>query len=154
MLHRAAVAFMASLCFAFSGAVSQAASPPAPMQLPPQPKVHPAALPAEFMLVSPCIPGMGEHWANLKKPLHASTIYGTYQGKPVFTEIMLLQADFASGRNFTDTLKPLPGYKIDHVDIEFLPHGHPGMPYPHYDIHGYYVSHAAHAKYCAGSKAM
>ena len=118
--------------------------------LPPQPKVHPAGIPANFMLVSPCIPGMGEHWANLKAGVHGTQIYGTYKGKPIFTEIMLTQKDFATGKSFTDTLKPLPGYAIDHVDIEFLPHGHPGMTYPHYDIHGYYVPHSVHTKFCPG----
>jgi Hypothetical protein TTHB210 len=118
------------------------------MQLPPQPKVRPAGIPANFVLVSPCIPGMGEHWANLKASLDGGTIYGTYKGKPVFTEIMLTPKDFAMGKSYTDVLKPLPGYAIDHVDIEYLPHGHPGMPFAHYDIHGYYVPHKVHEKFC------
>ena len=119
-------------------------------QLPPQPKVHPAGIPANFMMVSPCIVGMGEHWADLKAGTHAATIYGTANGKPVFTELMLTPKDFAAGKSFRDVLKPLPGYQIDHVDIEYLVHGHPGMPIPHYDIHGYYVPHAVHAKFCPG----
>src|SRR5215469_72743 len=140
-----------SLLFAFVAVASASAlavaAPPAGMpQLPPQPKVRPAGIPANFMLVSPCIPGMGEHWANLKAGVHAQTIYGSYKGKPVFTEIMLTPKDFAQGKSFTDTLKRLPGYAIDHVDIEYLAHGHPGMPYAHYDIHGYYVPHSVHAK--------
>ncbi len=102
------------------------------------------------MMVSPCIVGMGEHWGNLKTGLHATTIFGTYKGNPVFTEIMLLPTDFSRGKSFQDILKPLPGYRIDHVDIEYLRHGHPGMPYAHYDIHGYYVSHKAHQTFCPG----
>jgi hypothetical protein len=137
-----------------SAAVAAQAAPAGMPPLPPQPKVHPAAIPANYTMVSPCIPGMGEHWANLKTGPHATTIYGTYQGKPVFTEFMLTQQDFAAGKSFTDVLKPLPGYAIDHVDIEYLAHGHPGMPYPHYDIHGYYVSHAVHTKYCPGPMKM
>lgn len=135
----------ASLC------VAAVAAPPKGMpMLPPQPAVHPAGIPAGYKLVSPCIVGMGEHWADLKAGLHASTLYGTYQGKPVFTEIMLLPQDFAQGKSFDDQLKPLPGYRIDHVDIEYLKHGHPGMAFAHYDIHGYYVPHATHAKFCPG----
>lgn len=133
--------------FALSS-VALAAAPPPAMQLPPQPKVHPAGIPANFMMVSPCVAGMGEHWANLKLGPHATTIYGTYQGKPIFTEIMLLPKDFAQGKSFLNVVRPLPGYQIDHVDIEYLPHGHPGMGYAHYDIHGYYVPHAVHVKYC------
>ena len=38
-------------------------SPGAP-PLPPQPKVRPAGIPAGALLVSPCVKGMGEHWAN------------------------------------------------------------------------------------------
>jgi hypothetical protein len=132
----------------FLSLTNVSAAAPDGTQLPPQPKVRPAGIPANFMMVSPCIPGMGEHWANPKLGLHATTIYGTYEGKPVFTEIMLLPQDFASGKSFTDVLIPLAGYHIDHVDIEYLAHGHPGMPYAHYDIHGYYVSHAAHEKFC------
>lgn len=132
-----------------------AQAPPAGMPaLPPQPKVHPAGIPATYMMVSPCIPGMGEHWVNLKTGPHATPIYGTYDGKPVFTEIMLTPKDFAAGKSFTNVLKPLPGYAIDHVDIEYLAHGHPGMTYAHYDIHGYYVPHSVHTKYCPGSMRM
>ncbi len=144
----AASALFASLC------ITAMAAPPKGMpMLPPQPKVHPAGIPANYLLVSPCIVGMGEHWANLKAGLHGTTIYGTYEGKPVFTEIMLLPKDFAQGRSFENQLKPLPGYQIDHVDIQYLKHGHPGMAFPHYDIHGYYVGHGDHAKFCPGGVA-
>ncbi len=119
----------------------------APMQLPPQPKVHPAGIPADAVLVSPCVAGMGDHWAN-PKDLPVGPIYGTYNGKPVFTEIMIDQQDFVQGKSFEDMLKPLPGYQIDHVDVEFEPHGHEGYPIPHYDVHAYYVPHAVHMAYC------
>ena len=90
---------------------------------------------------------MGEHWANPKN-LPEGPIYGVYNGKPVFTEFMLDKKAFASGKSFDDILKPLPGYKIDHVDIDYVPYGHAGYPIPHYDVHAYYVSHATHEKYC------
>ncbi|MBC5824688.1 MAG: hypothetical protein GIW99_03820 [Candidatus Eremiobacteraeota bacterium] len=115
---------------------------------------RPAAIPAGYVQVSPCVPGMGEHWANPATFHKGGTIYGTYQAKPVFSEIMVTQRDFASGKSWEDTLAPLPGYRIDHVDIEFMPHGHPGMTYAHYDIHGYYVSHARHRLFCRGASSQ
>lgn len=141
-----------SLCLlAFGGfGTALAAPPPGMPPLPPQPKVHPAGIPANYLMVSPCIVGMGEHWGDPKAGIHGPALYGTYQGKPVFTEIMLTPADFAQHKSFENVLRPLPGYRIDHVDIEFLPKGHPGMPFAHYDVHGYYVSHAVHQKFCAG----
>ncbi len=139
----AAAMLLATVCNA-----SAAAPPPGMPALPPQPAVHPAGIPANFMMVSPCVTGMGNHWADPKVGIHGTTIYGSYEGKPVFTEIMMTPSDFASGKSFRDVLRPLPGYRIDHVDIEYLAHGHPGMPFAHYDIHGYYVAHAVHAKFC------
>jgi hypothetical protein len=150
MVKRALAALAAGFLFSLAS-VATAAGPPAGMPpLPPQPKVHPAGIPANYIMVSPCIVGMGQHWADLKAGIHGTTVYGSYEGKPVFTEIMLLPKDFAQGKSFEDVLKPLPGYQINHVDIEYLPHGHPGMPYAHYDIHGYYVPHAVHQQFCPG----
>jgi hypothetical protein len=123
-----------------------AAAPPGPMQLPPQPKVHPAGIPKDAVMVSPCIATMGEHWINLKDaPL--GPIYGVWQGKPVFTEIMVSQKQLQQGFSYAN-IRALPGYKIDHVDFEFEPHGHEGLPIPHYDVHAYYVSPAEQAKIC------
>jgi hypothetical protein len=117
-------------------------------QLPPQPKVRPAGMPAGFVMVSPCVQGMGEHWANIKsKSGMTGPIYGTYQGQPVFSEIMVTQKQLQQGFNYRN-LRALPGYAIDHVNFDFEPHGHPGMPFPHYDVHAYYVSAANAAKIC------
>jgi len=107
----------------------------------------PAGLPPGVIQISPCVATMGEHWAN-PKTLPFGPIYGVYNGKIVFTEIMVDQKVFAQGKGFRDVLKPLPGYKIDHVDIAFNPHGHQGYPIPHYDVHAYYVPHAVHMAYC------
>ncbi len=125
----------------------------APPPLPPQPKVHPAGVPADAVLVSPCVVGMGEHWANLKN-LPLGPIYGVYNGKPVFTEIMVDQKAFAAGKSWDKMLAPLPGYKIDHVDIDFVPYGHAGYPIKHYDIHAYYVGHDTHGAFCPNGEAM
>ena len=104
-------------------------------------------MPADALLVSPCVRGMGEHWANPKN-LPLGPIYGTYRGKPVFSEIMIDKKAFAAGKSYLDLLKPLPGYTIDHVDVEFVPYGHAGYPIPHYDLHAYYVPHAVHEAFC------
>ena len=97
-------------------------------------------------MVSPCVATMGEHWAALKD-LPFGPLYGVYRGRPVFTEIMVSQKQFAQGFSYDD-LKALPGYSIDHVNVEFEPHGHPGYPIPHYDIHAYYVTAAQEAQIC------
>lgn len=93
---------------------------------------------------------MGEHWANLKsKTALTGPLYGTYDGKPVFSEIMVTRKQLQDGFNYRN-LTALPGYTINHVDFNFEPHGHPGMPFPHYDVHAYYVSAAEQEKICPG----
>lgn len=136
------------LAFALSlfPAVSFAAPPMKGMQLPPQPKVRPAGLPKDVLMLSPCIATMGEHWGNPKN-MPVGPIYGTYQGKPVFTEIMVTLDQLKKGFSWSD-IRALPGYTIDHVDFEFERHGHEGLPVPHYDVHAYYVSPAQQAKIC------
>ncbi len=119
---------------------------PAMPQLPPQPKVHPSGIPASAMMLSPCIATMGEHWASLKD-MPVGPLYGVYNGKPVFSEIMVTQKQLAKGFSY-DNLMALPGYTINHVNLEFERNGHPGLPVPHYDIHAYYVSAADEAKIC------
>lgn len=126
-----------------AGAASAAA--PAGMQLPPQPKVRPAGIPVGYMLVSPCIRGMGDHWANLKDM--TAPIYGTDGKKVVFSEIMVPLKTLNSGFNYP-ALGALQGHTIDHVAIEWHPKGHEGMPIPHYDVHAYYVSVAQTKAIC------
>ena len=139
----------AGLCIAvlLTTAVGVAAPPVgAPqMTLPPQSKVRPVGLPAGYMLVSPCIVGMGEHWAKPKDL--ASPIYGTQNGKVIFSEIMIPLKTLDAGTNYPN-LGALPGHTIDHVSIEWHPKGHSGMPIPHYDFHAYYVTYAQQKAIC------
>jgi len=107
----------------------------------------PPGMPAGVKSYLGCIPTMGYHYAN-PKDWPVGPIYGAYNGKITFTEVMLSQKQFASGKNWDDVLKPLPGYSIDHVDMWFEPHGHPGYEVPHYDIHAWYVPHKVHMYYC------
>ncbi len=113
----------------------------------------PAYLPGnpKVVLVSPCIPGMGYHYAD-PKTLPYGPIYGWYQGKWTFTEVMPNVQQFASAhQSWDDQLKPLPGYAINHVDIWYEKNGHPGYWAPHYDIHAFYVPHKDHMYWCGNT---
>ncbi|MDQ6781694.1 MAG: hypothetical protein M3Z37_11150 [Candidatus Eremiobacteraeota bacterium] len=132
------------LCLAMSS-LAMAANAPA-MQLPPQPKDRPDGMPANAVMVSPCIAHMGEHWVALKD-WSVGPIYGTWQGKVIFSEIMVTKAQLDKGFNF-DNLRPLPGHTINHVDLEYHPKGHPGLMVPHYDLHAYYIPHEAEMNIC------
>jgi hypothetical protein len=134
----------------------------APQQLPPgmTPQImkmmmtdgpkHPAGLPRDLVPYGGCIPSMGYHYAK-PKAAPFGPIYGWYNGKPVFTEIMVDTKLFASGKSWDKQLAPLPGYKIDHVDIWYEAHGHPGYTIPHYDIHAWYIPHNAHMTFCGNT---
>jgi hypothetical protein len=133
---------IAAFSFAcFLAAVPALADAPAALQLPPQPTVRPAGIPAGAVLVSRCVPTLGDHWAD-PKTLPTGPIYGVWQGKPYFTEMMVSVKDLVKGFNHQN-VRALPGYTIDHVDFEFEPNGHSGFPVPHYDLHAYYISPAA-----------
>jgi hypothetical protein len=138
--------FLISCILATASAVAVASPPNGAPMLPPQPKSHPAGIPKDAMLVSPCIATMGEHWANLKN-LPTGPIYGVWKGKPVFTEIMVSVKQLDEGFSWAN-IRALPGYTIDHIDFKFEPHGHEHFPVPHYDLHAYYVSPAVQATIC------
>lgn len=114
---------------------------------------HPTGIPADALPVMGCIPTMGYHYAN-PKTLPFGPIYGWYNGKPTFTEIMVDSKLFASGQSWSNELKPLPGYKIDHVDFWFEPHGHPGYPIPHYDIHAWYIPASQYMYFCGNKSGL
>jgi hypothetical protein len=151
----------AAVLFATASSVAIAQDTP-PMKMPPgmtpaimkmmmtPGKPHPAGLPAGVVPLMGCIPSMGYHYAKAKdEPF--GPFYGYYSGKPVFTEIMISATQFAGGKSWDEQLKPLPGYTINHVDIWWEPHGHPGYLVPHYDVHAWYVPHAEHMKYCGNT---
>ncbi|ADR35574.1 hypothetical protein Ocepr_0110 [Oceanithermus profundus DSM 14977] len=104
-------------------------------------------LPKGTIQLTPCVPGMGEHWAN-PESLPFGPIYGVVGDEVVFVEIMISQEDFRAGKSWTGVLMPAKGSAVDHVDIEFEPEGHEGYEIPHYDIHAYFVSHVNHAGFC------
>jgi hypothetical protein len=111
---------------------------------------HPPGLPKNLVPVMGCIPAMGYHYEKAGDGAFGP-FYGYFAGKPIFTEVMVSKNAFATGQSWDNQLKPLPGYKIDHVDIWWEPHGHPGYLVPHYDIHAWYVTHAEHMTYCGNT---
>lgn len=111
---------------------------------------EPVGLPAGLDPLGGCIPTMGYHFSKPGKAPFGP-YYGWFNGKPIFTEIMVAKSDFDRGSNWNEQLVPLPGYKIDHVDIWYHAHGHMGYDQPHYDIHAFYVSHAEHMTYCGNT---
>jgi hypothetical protein len=135
--------------FVFALALAEAAARAADSgqgMLPPQPATRPAGIPVDAALLSPCIATMGEHWGALKN-MPTGPIYGVWQGKPVFTEIMVSVKQLDNGFSYAN-IHALPGYTIDHIDVNYEPNGHRGFPAPHYDVHAYYVSPAVQASIC------
>lgn len=144
---------------ALSGSLAIAQTPPpGPNPMPPgmTPEImkmlmtlgekDPIGLPPGLTPQSGCVPTMGYHYAkDADSPF--GPIYGYYNGKPVFTEYMPTVQQFNEGFNL-DEIVPLPGYKIDHVDIWYEKNGHKGLMQPHYDIHAWYVPHAEHMLFC------
>lgn len=104
-------------------------------------------LPPGVIQLTPCVPGMGEHWAD-PSTMPFGPIYGVVGDEVVFVEIMPSHEQFVQGESWLEVLVPLPGRAIDHVDFEFLPEGHEGYEVSHYDIHAYFVTHAEHTAFC------
>ncbi len=99
-------------------------------------------LPPGLKKTSGVVPGMGEHYLNPK----SKTIYGGYQGKIVFIEYEVAVSEMTGDENKFWDKEKIPSFvgKIDHIDLEYLGKGHPGMTLPHFVIHAYTVSHATH----------
>jgi hypothetical protein len=100
----------------------------------------PWTAPAGVEKMSPCIPKMGEHFAD-PKTMPFGPWYNVYQGKLIAIEYAISVADFAAGKNFTNALTQFDGkpLTIDHVDVTLSPKGHPHFTEPHYDLHFYLV---------------
>jgi hypothetical protein len=155
---RIAAAFVAALVLSTAAASNAQPHGPLPPGMTPQimkmmmapGPAHPKGLPADIVPEMGCIPAMGYHYVQPGKAPFGP-IYGWYKGKPIFTEIMVDKKAFDRGSDWNNALKPLPGYHIDHVDIWYEPHGHPGYEIPHYDIHAWYISHAEHMTFCGNT---
>jgi hypothetical protein len=82
------------------GATSIAQEAPTPEQL--EAMAERAAqlgLPEGVIQISPCLPTMGEHWANPEN-MPLGPIYGVMGDEVVFVELMPAQADFAEGKSW------------------------------------------------------
>jgi hypothetical protein len=157
-MYRRLVVFACAV-FLLIGATSASLMADAPQKLPPgmTPAMfkmmmtpgpqHPTGLPPDVKPYLGCIPTMGYHYAR-PQDWPFGPIYGWYKGKPTFTEVMVDAKLFKSGKSWNELLKPLPGYKIDHVDIWYEAHGHPAYEIPHYDIHGWYIPRSEYMYFC------
>ncbi len=122
---------------------------------PAAPKVE---LPEGYAQASPVIPAMGEHWANLAEfgaqaqaPETMGPIYMVYEGDVIGVEYMWsremteeITIPTPEGPEVFEALAPIElpaGGTVDHMDITFVPEGHPGLyEVPHWDIHLYFIS--------------
>ncbi len=109
-----------------------------------QPTTIPVAWvpPPGVVQISPCVPTMGEHWAD-PATMPMGPIYTVDRGRLMSIEYMPAQADFAEGRSWNDLAFTYWGQPltIQHADVDFLAHGHEGYEVPHYDMHFYLVNH-------------
>jgi hypothetical protein len=69
------------------------------------------------------------------------------RGNLIFLEYMIAQDDFQKGISW-ENLPGITGKTVNHVDVSFMPEGHPGLEKPHYDIHMYFISHEAESRLC------
>ncbi len=113
-------------------------------------------VPEGYEQASPVIPAMGEHWVNfaefgaqVQAQETIGPIYNVYKGEVIGVEYMwsrgmLQEIEIATpeGAEVFEALAPIPvGATVDHMDITFVPEGHPGIyEVPHWDIHMYFIS--------------
>lgn len=108
-------------------------------------------LPQGTVQLTPAIPGMGEHWANLED-IPLDPIYLVYQGEVIGIEYMYSQDMLSEisiptpegAETFLELANLGVEYQVDHFDVGFTDHGHEGFEAAHWDIRVYYISHAEH----------
>ncbi len=103
--------------------------------------------PDGFVPLSPCVAQMGAHYAR-KSEMPLGPILGyDEQGRLIFFEYMISRKAFQTGITWTN-LPGLAGRSVDHIQIDYNPHGPPGFTVPHYDIHLYLISADAQRQVC------
>jgi hypothetical protein len=103
--------------------------------------------PHGFRQLSPCIAQMGVHYAR-EGELPLGPILGYDDGgRLIFFEYMISREEFEKGVTWMN-LPGLAGHSVDHLQIDYNPHGHEGFPVPHYDIHLYLISVEAQQQVC------
>ncbi len=101
--------------------------------------------------LTPSIPGMGQHWANLDD-MPLGPIYLVHKEEVIGVEFMYTQDMLGEVKIPTpegeEIFYELANLEIDHpvnhMDVGFMPEGHEGFAGPHWDIHSYFISHAEH----------
>lgn len=110
-----------------------------------------SAVPEVAVQLTPVIPGMGEHWADMED-MPLGPIYGVFQNDIVYMEYMytqdMLEEQTASTPEgdmlFSELADLAVNLYVDHMDVSFNPEGHEGFEAPHWDIHAYSVTHDTH----------
>ncbi len=97
-------------------------------------------LPKGAVRLPDCVPAMGYH-AFVPKDMPFGPIYGVWKDNLVFTEYMVRLEEMQAGK-LTNLISRTG--RIDHVDVEWVPSGHPGFEVPHFDVHLWNVSHKEH----------
>jgi hypothetical protein len=118
-------------------------------------------LPQGTVQLTPSVPTMGEHWANLDD-MPLGPIYMLYGGEVIGKEYMYSQEMLTEIRfpipEWAEAERELFGeemvfqqlsnvkvnHLVDHMEIAFMPKGHEGFEVPHWDIHEWFISHALH----------
>ena len=106
-------------------------------------------LPQGTVQLTPSIPGMGEHWANLED-MPLGPIYLVYQGEVIgieymYSEDMLSEVSIPTPEGveiFNELANLGVDHQVDHFDVGYMSHGHEGFDVPHWDIHLYFISRA------------
>lgn len=112
-------------------------------------------LPPEYQQLTPVIPGMGSHWANLADMPLGPILLLTEDSKILGVEYMysedMLEDVTIQTPEGPEYFKALSGLKISlpelgiektvvYADVGFMGHGHEGFDVPHWDLHFYFVS--------------
>jgi hypothetical protein len=100
-------------------------------------------LPKDAIKLSETVPAMGEHWAN-PSDMPVGPIYLVYKGDVIGLEFMVNNSLMENVTSPTENYMEIAGLpvntRVDHMDIEFMPQGHPGYTVPHYDVHLYFIT--------------
>jgi hypothetical protein len=109
--------------------------------------VQKVVLPGDAQRLSELVPSMGEHWANPEN-MPIGPIYLVHDGEVIGIEYMftvgLMKEAHINTPEGEIVFKHLPDLPVDgwvdHVEIEYMSHGHEGFDVPHFDVHLYFIT--------------
>ena len=113
--------------------------------------------------LSACIPGHGVHWANPESLGPDKPVSVTWNHLPKTGEVVGVERHFRiedlqnynikelypTGNYRQPASLPLYGASYDHMTISWTP-SHPGMEFPHLDVHAFTKSHEVLSGACEG----